>query len=82
MPAEPYGSRAQELGRTFGALADPARLAVVALLRTEPLRSGEIASRLALSRPLMSKHLRVLREDNGTTGEMTLLGPIRSSPPR
>ena len=27
-------------------------------------------------------HLRVLREDNGTSGEMTLLGPIRLSPTR
>jgi hypothetical protein len=27
-------------------------------------------------------HLRVFREDNGTTGEMTLLGPIRSSATR
>ena len=27
-------------------------------------------------------HLRVLREDNGTSGEMTLLGPIRLSATR
>ena len=46
---------------TFTALADPARLAVIALLRKRPQRSGELAEQLALSRPLMSKHLRVLR---------------------
>jgi DNA-binding transcriptional ArsR family regulator len=49
------------LPQTFGALSDPARLAVISLLRKQPLRSGEIARRLALSRPQMSKHLRVLR---------------------
>ena len=51
-----------QLARTFDALADPARLAVIALLRKRPQRSGELASQLALSRPLMSKHLRVLRK--------------------
>jgi DNA-binding transcriptional ArsR family regulator len=63
VPAEPQLllARSEQLGRTFGALSDPARLAVIALLRKEPLRSGEIARQLALSRPLMSKHLRVLR---------------------
>lgn len=50
-----------ELSATFGALADPARLAVIGLLRKQPLRSSEIARRLALSRPQMSKHLGVLR---------------------
>ncbi|HKU43105.1 MAG TPA: metalloregulator ArsR/SmtB family transcription factor [Polyangiales bacterium] len=50
-----------DLSQTFGALADPARLAVIGLLQKQPLRSGEIARQLALSRPQMSKHLRVLR---------------------
>jgi DNA-binding transcriptional ArsR family regulator len=50
-----------DLPQTFGALADPARLAVIGLLRKQPLRSGEIARQLALSRPQMSKHLRILR---------------------
>lgn len=43
------------------ALADPARLAAIGLLRRQPLRSSEIARRLSLSRPQMSKHLQVLR---------------------
>jgi DNA-binding transcriptional ArsR family regulator len=48
------------LERTFTALADPARLAVIGLLRAQPLRSGELAQRLNMNRPSMSKHLRVL----------------------
>lgn len=51
-----------QLARTFTALADPARLAVIALLRKRPQRSGELAEQLELSRPLMSKHLRILRK--------------------
>jgi len=50
-----------DLDRTFTALADPTRRAVVGLLRKRPLRSGEIARALATSRPAMSRHLRVLR---------------------
>jgi DNA-binding transcriptional ArsR family regulator len=49
------------LPRTFVALADPARLAVVRLLRKKPRRSSEIAEALALNRPATSKHLEVLR---------------------
>lgn len=51
-----------EIDRTLAALADPARRAVVDLLRKEPLRSGDIASALRLSRPATSRHLRVLRQ--------------------
>jgi DNA-binding transcriptional ArsR family regulator len=50
------------LSRTFEALADPARLAVVRLLRKKPRRSSELADALALNRPAMSKHLEVLRQ--------------------
>jgi DNA-binding transcriptional ArsR family regulator len=49
------------LDQTFAALADPARLAVIGLLRKKPLRSSEVASALSLSRPTMSRHLGVLR---------------------
>jgi DNA-binding transcriptional ArsR family regulator len=45
----------------FVALADPARLGVVRLLRKKPLRSSEVAEALSLSRPMMSRHLGVLR---------------------
>lgn len=49
------------LDRTFGALADPTRRAVVELLRAEPRRAGDLAAHLAMSAPAMSRHLRVLR---------------------
>jgi DNA-binding transcriptional ArsR family regulator len=52
----------EALSRTFEALADPARLGVVRLLRRKPRRPSEIAEALSLSRPAMSKHLEVLRQ--------------------
>jgi DNA-binding transcriptional ArsR family regulator len=51
-----------DLGDTFEALADPARRGVIELLRKRPRRAGDLADRLGLSRPAMSKHLKVLRE--------------------
>lgn len=50
-----------DLTQTFGALSDPTRLGVVALLRDEPLCASELADRLSTSRPAMSRHLKVLR---------------------
>jgi len=50
-----------ELDRTFAALSDPTRRAVVGLLRKKPRRAGELASALGASAPAMSRHLRVLR---------------------
>ncbi|HEY7124346.1 MAG TPA: metalloregulator ArsR/SmtB family transcription factor [Ktedonobacterales bacterium] len=44
------------------ALAEPNRLHIVELLRDGPLTVGEIAERLALHQPQVSKHLRVLGE--------------------
>lgn len=49
------------LDRTFEALGDPARLAMVRMLRKKPRRSTELAAALALARPAASKHLEVLR---------------------
>jgi DNA-binding transcriptional ArsR family regulator len=49
------------LEQIFVALADPARLAAIRLLRKKPLRSSEIANALSVSRPLASRHLQVLR---------------------
>jgi DNA-binding transcriptional ArsR family regulator len=59
------------LDETFVALGDPARLAVVRLLRKRPRRSGDIAAALSLSRPTTSRHLRVLRKA-GLVEEATL----------
>jgi DNA-binding transcriptional ArsR family regulator len=50
------------LDGTFAALADPTRRGVIDLLRQEPRRAGELADRLGLSRPAMSRHLKVLRQ--------------------
>lgn len=53
---------AQDLDRTLGALADPCRRRVVELLRERPRRAGELAQGLRISFPVMSRHLRTLRE--------------------
>ena len=58
-PAQPEVS---EVDRTLSALSDPTRRAVVDLLRRKPLRAGEIAERLEMSPPALSRHLRVLRK--------------------
>lgn len=41
-------------------LADPTRRAILDTLRAGPLGAGEIASRFPVSRPAISRHLRVL----------------------
>ena len=45
----------------FGALADPTRRAVLDLLRSGSLPAGQIAQAFPISRPAISKHLRLLR---------------------
>jgi DNA-binding transcriptional ArsR family regulator len=50
------------LDDTFSALADPSRRGVVDLLRRSPHRAGDLADALGLTRPAMSRHLRVLRQ--------------------
>lgn len=45
----------------FSALADPTRRAVLDLLRHESLPAGRIAQAFPVSRPAISKHLRLLR---------------------
>jgi DNA-binding transcriptional ArsR family regulator len=46
---------------TFQALADPTRRAVLDLLRRGSQPAGRIASAFPVSRPAISKHLRLLR---------------------
>lgn len=53
---------ASDLDRTLAALADPTRRGVIDLLRRKPRRASEIADALAMTRPAMSRHLRVLRQ--------------------
>ncbi len=50
-----------DLDRTLAALADPARRAIVDRLRRRPQRPSEVADALSMSRPALSRHLKVLR---------------------
>jgi len=45
-----------------GAIADPVRREILLMLRDEPLSAGQIAASFVISRPAVSRHLRVLRE--------------------
>jgi DNA-binding transcriptional ArsR family regulator len=58
---------AATLDRTLTALADPTRREVIDLLRAGPRRASEIAEELRMSRPAMSRHLRVLRKSGLVT---------------
>ncbi|WP_417309840.1 metalloregulator ArsR/SmtB family transcription factor [Devosia sp.] len=46
----------------FSALGDPTRCRVVELLATNPRPVHELAAEFAISRPAISRHLRVLKE--------------------
>ncbi len=46
----------------FDALADPTRRRVLQLLAGRELSAGEIAASFTVTRPAVSRHLRVLRE--------------------
>ena len=46
----------------FHALADPTRRDILDLLRTTERSAGEVAARFSVSRPAVSRHLRVLRQ--------------------
>ncbi len=44
------------------AIADPVRRSILEMLRDDRLPAGRIADRFEISRPAISRHLRVLRE--------------------
>lgn len=54
--------RSDPLDRAFTALADRTRRSVIDLLRQAPLRAGDLAARLRVSPPALTRHLRLLRE--------------------
>ena len=56
--------------RAFEALADPIRAEIVERLAAGDLTAGEIAGGFAVSRPAVSRHLRVLRESGLVTFEV------------
>ena len=51
----------------FEALADPTRRRIVELVAERERSAGELASAFAISRPGVSRHLRVLREEGIVT---------------
>lgn len=55
------GSRRVSDDAVFKALADPTRRQILSLLRERRRSVGEIASNFQVSRPAISKHLRLLR---------------------
>jgi len=63
--------------RTLAALAEPTRRGVIDLLRDSPRRASEIADGLQMTRPAMSRHLRVLRRA-GLVSEDTLEDDARA----
>lgn len=70
-----------ELDRTLAALADPTRRAIVEQLRRQSMRPSELADLLAISRPAVSRHLRVLRDaglvDQDVAGDDARSRPIQ-----
>src|SRR5215472_5771060 len=48
--------------KAAGALVDPTRRTIVELLADGELDAGQIATHFSISRPAVSRHLRVLRE--------------------
>lgn len=50
------------LSLTFAALADPTRRAILARLRSSECSVGELSEPFAMSKPAISKHLRVLEK--------------------
>lgn len=53
---------------TFAALGEPSRFQIVELLRSGPRSVGDIAERLGIRQPQVSKHLRILGEAGVVVG--------------
>ena len=64
------------MGYAFGvdevaaAIADPVRRRILTMLRDGPLAAGEIARRFPISRPAVSRHLRLLRDSGLVRDEL------------
>jgi DNA-binding transcriptional ArsR family regulator len=54
-------TQAGEGTAVFAAIADPTRREILDLLRQGEMSAGEVAERFPVSRPAVSRHLRVLR---------------------
>ena len=55
-------AHAEHIDDTLIALADPVRRGIIELLKVQPRRAGELATLLDTNAPLMSKHLKTLRD--------------------
>jgi DNA-binding transcriptional ArsR family regulator len=53
---------AKKVNEKFVALADPARLDILLRLAKGPKTAGDLAAPYKVSRPAISRHLRILRE--------------------
>ncbi|WP_406674882.1 metalloregulator ArsR/SmtB family transcription factor [Nonomuraea sp. N2-4H] len=53
-----------------GAIADPVRRQILVMLKGRRLSAGEIAERFSISRPAVSRHLRVLRQSGLVRAEL------------
>lgn len=58
-------------GDAFEALSDPNRRSILELLRDGPRSVGELAEDMPISRPAVSRHLRLLREAGLVTEEQS-----------
>lgn len=54
-------SRKPDVDALFAALADPARRRAIEVLGQGPQRAGDLAERLGLAAPAMSRHLKELK---------------------
>lgn len=62
MPARRTGrARRSQPNAVFRAIADPTRREILGILRSGQYSVGEIAENFRMSRPAVSKHLRLLR---------------------
>ncbi len=61
--------REKQLDLTFGALSDPTRRAILGQLSGGPSTVGKLAEPFDMSRPAISKHLRVLERAGLVTTE-------------
>ncbi|GGL28807.1 metalloregulator ArsR/SmtB family transcription factor [Planomonospora parontospora] len=58
------------MDQVAGAIADPVRREILMMLREGRLSAGEIAGRFPISRPAVSRHLRVLRDSGLARDEL------------
>ena len=62
MTAIYYSAYTKEVTSAFDVIAEPNRRAILSLLVSSQQSVGEIERRLRIAQPMVSKHLRVLRE--------------------